>query len=70
MVPPRHRIPTPAWAELPTDSAGSNDFRPFVTDAFVGRPIAPIGNASFGNFPDTQPVLRDEDGDAPQASLF
>ena len=70
MVPPRHRIPTPAWAELPTDPTASTDFRPFVTHTFSSRRIATSDSASFGAIPDTQPVLHDEDSDAPQASPF
>jgi hypothetical protein len=71
MVPPRHRFPTPPWAELPPGAASSSDaFQPFATDAFISRPIAPIGAASFGLLAETQPILGDEDNDAPKVSSF
>jgi hypothetical protein len=69
MVPPRHRIPTPAWAELPTDAAGADSFQPFVTRAFASRAAA-FGSATFGAFPETAPILRDDDSDAPKVSSF
>jgi hypothetical protein len=70
MVPPRHRIPTPAWAELPTDATGSDTFQPFVTRAFASRPATPFGSAAFGACPEAQPILRDDDSDAPKVSPF
>lgn len=70
MVPSRHPLPIPAWAELPTDPAAIETFRPFVTGAFSNRAVTPTGGAPFGAFPEVQPVLRDDDGDAPKASPF
>jgi hypothetical protein len=70
MVAPRHRIPTPAWTELPAaDAGGSETFQPFVTEALFRRRVALAGTAPFGSLPDTLSILHDEDSDAPQTSL-
>jgi hypothetical protein len=68
MVTPRHRIPTPAWAELPVDSVADDTVRPIAGRAFFGRTVASIGSATFGSWSETQPILRDDDSDAPKAS--
>jgi len=70
MVPSRRRIPTPAWAELPTEPTAGEPFRPFVTGASSNRTVAPIRSVPAGPFPEAQPVLRDDDSDAPKATLF
>lgn len=71
MIPRRQPIPIPRWAELPPgESSGGDNFQPFLTGALRSRTTAPIGPAPFGLLPDTQPILRDEDSDAPQLSFF
>jgi hypothetical protein len=70
MVPSRHKIPVPPWAELPTtDATGGETFRPFVTGAFARRTAAPSGAAPFSSLSETLSIVRDEDGDAPRTSL-
>ena len=71
MVPRRHSMPIPRWAELPQGEASSDaNFQPFLTGSFRARASAPNGTAPFGLLPDAQPILRDEDSDAPQLSFF
>jgi hypothetical protein len=71
MVSPRHRTPTPAWAELPlADSIDRETFRPFGTTAFLSRIVTRISAAPFGSLPETLSILHDEDGDAPQLDLL
>ena len=70
MVPSRHRIPTPPWAELPvSDTTGGEVFRPFATGAFVRRIATPSGAAPFSSLPEALSIVHDEDGDAPKTSL-
>ena len=70
MVPRRHRIPTPAWAELPADASAGDTFRPFVTGAFVARTAEAFDGMPPGAPRDIQPSVRDDDSDAPKASPF
>jgi hypothetical protein len=71
MLPRRHSIPIPRWAELPPGEPSCDaDFQPFLTGSFRTRAVAPNGTAPFGLLPEAQPVLRDEDSDAPQLSFF
>jgi hypothetical protein len=71
MIPRRQPIPIPRWAELPPgEASGGDNFQPFLTGLYRARSAAPAGTGAFGLSPDTQPILRDEDGDAPQLSFF
>jgi hypothetical protein len=71
MVLPRHRLPTPAWAELPpTGSMGDEPFRPFFTAAFLSRIATPIGAVSLGSQPEALSIVHDDDSDAPQMDLL
>lgn len=69
MLPPRHRLPTPAWAEmLPASAAGDDTFRPFSHGESFDRTAPSTGAHHF----DCELVARsgaDED-DAPQLGLF
>jgi len=70
MVPPRRRVPTPAWAELPpTDASGTNAFQAFMSGLLDGR-IPTLGPAPFGSAADARSVMIDEDRDEPQLGLF
>jgi hypothetical protein len=70
MIPPRQRIPTPPWAELPaSDDTAGQAFRPFATGVFVGRNVAPSGAAPFSALPEPLSIVRDDDGDTPKTSL-
>ncbi len=68
MVPSRHPLPIPAWAELSTDPAAIDSFRPFVTGGFSKRAATSARGVPLGAFPEAPPALRDDDGDAPKAS--
>ncbi len=70
MVPPRRRVPTPPWAELPAgDGAAGETFRPFATGVFVRRVVTPSGAAPFASLSEALSILHDDDGDAPKTSL-
>jgi hypothetical protein len=69
MVPSRHKIPVPPWAELSTtDTIGNEAFRPFASGALARRIVTPSGAAPFSSLPEALSIARDEDDDAPKTS--
>lgn len=72
MIIPRRRQPTKTVsASAPVgEPSVSETYRPMATGAFPRHCAAPTGAAPLVSLPDSVPIVRDEESDAPQAGIF